>query len=128
MNIQRDIQRIKNSIGKHAYGSRINAKVPRIGSSAYRLQWTFGTFGRLSTTATGSQKRNHGRFILRQVDRLVAMVFRGECGQGRLRHFVPDLHREGQAQAGEIMTYFVDKFIEVAEKAVPVINDIEGLS
>ena len=44
------------------------------------------------------------------------------------RHFVPDLHREGQAQAGEIMTYFVDKFIEVAEKAVPVINDIEGSS
>ena len=39
---------------------------------------------------------------------------------------VPDLHREGQAQTGKIMTYFVDKFIEVAEKAIPIINDIEG--
>ena len=44
------------------------------------------------------------------------------------RQLVPDLDREGQAQTGEIMTYFVDKFIEVAEKALPVINDIEGSS
>ena len=41
---------------------------------------------------------------------------------------VPDLHRKGQAQTGKIMTYFVDKFIEVAEKAIPVIDGIERLS
>ena len=44
------------------------------------------------------------------------------------RQLVPDLHREGQAQTGKIMTYFVDKFIEVAEKALPVIDGIERLS
>ena len=44
------------------------------------------------------------------------------------RQLVPDLHREGQAQTGKIMTYFVDKFIEVAEKAIPVIDGIERLS
>ena len=42
------------------------------------------------------------------------------------RQLVPDLHREYQEPDGEIMTYFVDKFIKIAETAIPVINQIEG--
>ena len=38
---------------------------------------------------------------------------------------VPDLHQECEEQGGEITRYFVDKFTEIAEKAIPVINDIE---
>ena len=41
------------------------------------------------------------------------------------RQLVPDLHREWKEPDGEIMTYFVDKFIDIAERAIPVINDIE---
>ena len=39
---------------------------------------------------------------------------------------VPDLHQECKEQDGEITRYFVDKFTEIAEKAIPVINKIEG--
>ena len=39
---------------------------------------------------------------------------------------VPVLHQENQGNGNEITEYFVNKFIEVAEKAIPVINDIEG--
>ena len=39
---------------------------------------------------------------------------------------VPDLHQECEGQGGEITRYFVDKFTEIAEKAIPVINGIEG--
>ena len=39
---------------------------------------------------------------------------------------IPDLHRECKEQPGEITKYFVDKFTEIAEKAIPVINKIEG--
>ena len=39
---------------------------------------------------------------------------------------VPDLHRENENQDGEIMRYFVDQFIDVAAKAIPIINRIEG--
>lgn len=42
------------------------------------------------------------------------------------RQLVPDLYREYQDQGGEIMTYFVDTFINIAETAIPVINQIEG--
>ena len=41
------------------------------------------------------------------------------------RQLVPNLYSESQGQGGEIMTYFVEKFVEVAEKALPVIDDIE---
>ena len=44
------------------------------------------------------------------------------------RQLVPDLHRECQDQGGEIMTYFVDTFIDIAETAIPVINGIERLN
>ena len=39
---------------------------------------------------------------------------------------VPDLHQECEDNDGEITRYFVDKFTEIAEKAIPVINDIES--
>ena len=40
---------------------------------------------------------------------------------------VPELRRESEDnKGGEITNYFVDKFIEVAMKAIPVINKIEG--
>ncbi len=39
---------------------------------------------------------------------------------------VPDLHQECKEQSDEITKYFVDKFTEIAVKAIPVINDIEG--
>ena len=35
---------------------------------------------------------------------------------------VPDLHQECEKQGCEITRYFVDKFIEIAEKAIPIIN------
>lgn len=38
---------------------------------------------------------------------------------------IPDLHHERE-QAGEITKYFVDRFAEVAEKAIRIINKIEG--
>ena len=38
---------------------------------------------------------------------------------------VPQLHRECD-ETGEITKYFVDRFIEVAERAMPVINEVEG--
>ena len=43
---------------------------------------------------------------------------------------VPVLHQENEDEDadGEITRYFVDRFIKVAEKAIPVINDIERLS
>ena len=40
--------------------------------------------------------------------------------------FVPNLHQECKDNDGEITRYFVDKFTEIAEKAIPVINGIEG--
>ena len=42
---------------------------------------------------------------------------------------VPDLHQECEGQEGqsdEITSYFVDKFTEIAGKAIPIINNIEG--
>ena len=40
---------------------------------------------------------------------------------------VPELQRESEDdKGGEITNYFVDKFIEVAMKAIPVINKFEG--
>ena len=39
---------------------------------------------------------------------------------------IPDLYQENENQSSEITKYFVDKFIEIAETAVPIINGIEG--
>ena len=39
---------------------------------------------------------------------------------------IPDLHRELQQNGGEITDYFVDKFVEIAEFAVPILDDVEG--
>ncbi len=38
---------------------------------------------------------------------------------------VPELHKECQDNGGEITSYFVNTFIEIAEKAIPIINEIE---
>ena len=37
-----------------------------------------------------------------------------------------DLHRELQQNGGEITDYFVNKFVEIAKFAVPILNDVEG--
>ena len=39
---------------------------------------------------------------------------------------VPVLHKENENGGGEVTDYFVEKFVEIAEKAIPVINDIKG--
>ena len=39
---------------------------------------------------------------------------------------VPELHRECKSGGGEVTDYFVEKFIDVAREAIPVINKIEG--
>ena len=39
---------------------------------------------------------------------------------------VPNLHQEYEDNEGEITSYFVDKFTDIALKAIPIINDIEG--
>ena len=40
---------------------------------------------------------------------------------------LPDLQRESEKEKGEEITnYFVDRFTEVATKAIPTINEIEG--
>ena len=39
---------------------------------------------------------------------------------------IPDLHRELQQDGGEITDYFVDKFVEIAKVAKPILDDIEG--
>ena len=39
---------------------------------------------------------------------------------------IPDLHRESQQDGGEITDYFVNKFVEIAEFAKPILDDIEG--
>ena len=39
---------------------------------------------------------------------------------------VPKLHQEYEEHSGEITRYFVDTFTDIAEKAIPVINDIES--
>ena len=40
---------------------------------------------------------------------------------------LPDLQRESETEeGGEITNYFVDRFAEVATKAIPAINEIEG--
>ena len=47
----------------------------------------------------------------------------------RYRHWdslVPAMHRELQQDGGEITDYFVGKFKEIAEFAIPVLDDIEG--
>ena len=41
---------------------------------------------------------------------------------------IPDLHQECEGQSDEITKYFVNKFTEIAGKAIPVINGIERLS
>ena len=46
--------------------------------------------------------------------------------KGNWNSLVPDLHQECKEQDGEITRYFVDKFIGIAEKAILVINNIEG--
>ena len=38
---------------------------------------------------------------------------------------VLDLHQECKEEGGEITRYFVDRFTEIAEKAIPIIDDIE---
>ena len=39
---------------------------------------------------------------------------------------IPDLHRELQQNGGEITDYFVNKFVEIAKFAVPILDDVEG--
>ena len=39
---------------------------------------------------------------------------------------IPALHRELQQDGGEITNYFVNKFVEIAEFAKPILDDIEG--
>jgi hypothetical protein len=40
---------------------------------------------------------------------------------------VADLHREhAEEGGGEVMNYFVERFVGTAEKAIPIINEIEG--
>ena len=39
---------------------------------------------------------------------------------------VPDLHQECKEEGGEITKYFVDRFTEIAVKAIPIIDEIEG--
>ena len=39
---------------------------------------------------------------------------------------IPDLHRELQQNGGEITDYFVNKFVEIAGFATPILDDIEG--
>ena len=39
---------------------------------------------------------------------------------------VPELQRECEARKGEITSYFVDAIVDVAVKAIPVVNEIEG--
>lgn len=38
---------------------------------------------------------------------------------------VPMLHHENEGHGNEVTDYFVGKFVEVAAKAIPVINRIE---
>ena len=46
--------------------------------------------------------------------------------KGNWNSLVPDLHQEYEAKDDKITRYFVDKFTDIAEKAIPVINNIEG--
>ena len=46
--------------------------------------------------------------------------------KGNWNSLVPDLHQECEGQSDEITKYFVDKFTDIAKKAIPIINDIEG--
>ena len=39
---------------------------------------------------------------------------------------IPDLHQECKEEGGEITKYFVDRFTEIAVKAIPIIDGIEG--
>ena len=40
---------------------------------------------------------------------------------------VPDLHEEcGMEDGGEVTNYFVDRFVDVATEAIPVIDELEG--
>ena len=39
---------------------------------------------------------------------------------------VPELHQENEDNGGKITSYFVDRFIEIAEKAVPIVDKIES--
>ena len=39
---------------------------------------------------------------------------------------IPDLHRELQQNGGKITDYFVDKFVEIAGFAEPILDDVEG--
>ena len=39
---------------------------------------------------------------------------------------IPDLHRELQQNGGKITDYFVNKFVEIAGFATPILDDIEG--
>ena len=45
--------------------------------------------------------------------------------RGNWNPLIPDLHHECE-QPGEITEYFVDRFAEVAEKAILIIDEIEG--
>ena len=39
---------------------------------------------------------------------------------------VPALHEECMAEGGEITDHFVDRFLEVATEAIPIINEVEA--
>ncbi len=39
---------------------------------------------------------------------------------------IPDLHQECEAKGGKFTDYFVDRFTEIAVKAIPIIDEIEG--
>ena len=48
-------------------------------------------------------------------------------GKNRWSDLVPDLYEEcGMDDGGEVTSYFVDRFVEVASKAIPVIDELEG--
>ena len=52
-----------------------------------------------------------------------------ECVDARYRDWdplIPDLHRELQQNGGKITDYFVNKFVEIAGFATPILDDIEG--
>ena len=39
---------------------------------------------------------------------------------------VPDLHEECDQGGGPITTYFADNLLNIAAKAIPAINEVEG--
>ena len=113
--------------------SRTSIKLNNAGKGPYG--WGIGVSSPLDSKDMAGEYKERRQRLDTEIERALGCGRRTERwprwveldkDKGNWNSLVPDLHQECEGQSDEITKYFVDKFTEIAEKAIPIINDIEG--